>query len=189
MTNQSLEFLEIYTPDGLKTGKKATKSHIHKKGLFHSTVHVWIFSDKGNVLIQKRSKKKKLNPGVWDVSVAGHIKYKEGIKAAAIRETFEETGICIKEKDLLKLGIYTSESNHSKIIDREFHHTYILKIDEAKINLNYKNDEVDDLKLISLREMDLLLNQNSRDIFIGKNKNYYKDVFEAILKITKENYQ
>ena len=71
----------------------------------------------------------------------------------------------------------------------EFHQTYILKIDEAKINLNYKNDEVDDLKLISLREMDLLLNQNNRDIFIGKNKNYYKDVFEAILKITKENYQ
>ena len=38
-------------------------------------------------------------------------------------------------------------------------------------------------------EMDLLLNQNNRDIFIGKNKNYYKDVFEAILKITRENYQ
>ena len=98
-------------------------------------------------------------------------------------------GIYIKEKDLLKLGIYTSESNHSKIIDREFHHTYILKIDEAKINLNYKNDEVDDLKLISLREMDLLLKQNNRDIFIGKNKNYYEDVFKAISKITKENRQ
>tara|TARA_A100001234_G_scaffold110994_1_gene97584 strand:- start:525 stop:1094 length:570 start_codon:yes stop_codon:yes gene_type:complete len=189
VTNQSLEFLEIYTPDGLKTGKKATKSHIHKKGLFHSTVHVWIFSDKGNVLIQKRSKKKKLNPGVWDVSVAGHIKYKEDIEVAAIRETFEETGICIKEKDLFKLGIYKSVSNHIKIIDKEFHHTYILKIDEDKINQNYKNDEVDDLKLISLEEMDLLLNQNNRDIFIGKNKNYYKDVFEAILKITKENCQ
>ena len=189
VTNQSLEFLEIYTPDGLKTGKKATKSYIHKKGLFHSTVHVWIFSEKGNVLIQKRSKKKKLNPGVWDVSVAGHIKYKEDINVAAIRETYEETGICIKEKDLLKLGIYTSVSNYPQIIDKEFHHTYVLKIDEVKINLNYKNDEVDDLKLISLEEMDSLLNQNNRDIFIGKNKNYYRDVFEAISKITKENYQ
>ena len=57
MTNQSLEFLEIYTSDGLKTGKKATKSVIHKKGLFHATVHVWIFSELGNVLIQKRSNK------------------------------------------------------------------------------------------------------------------------------------
>ena len=185
----SEEFLEIYSPSGKKTGKKATKSYIHKNGLFHATVHVWIFSKKGNVLIQKRSTKKKLNPGVWDVSVAGHIEYKEDIKAAAIRETFEETGLHVNEKDLSKLGVYSSVSNHSEIIDKEFHHTYILKIDEDKINLNYKNDEVDDLKLISLGEMDFLLKKNNRDIFIGKNKNYYKDVFEAILEITKENYQ
>ncbi len=188
-TNKSLEFLEIYTSGGLKTGKKELKSLIHKKGLFHSTVHIWIFSEKGNVLIQKRSTKKKINPGIWDVSVAGHIKFNEDIKAAAIRETLEETGICIKEKDLFKLGIYRSVSNYPLIVDKEFHHTYVLKIDEVKINLNYKNDEVDDLKLISLEEMDSILNQNKRDIFIGKNKNYYKDVFEAISKITKNNYQ
>ena len=92
------EFLEIYSSSGKKTGRKATKSHIHKNGLFHATVHIWIFSEKGNVLIQKRSTKKKLNPGVWDVSVAGHIEYKEDIKAAAIRETFEETGSKAKIK-------------------------------------------------------------------------------------------
>ena len=45
------ELLEIYSSSGKKTGKKATKSYIHKKGLFHATVHVWIFSEKGNVLI------------------------------------------------------------------------------------------------------------------------------------------
>jgi len=189
VTNQSLEFLEIYTTDGLKTGKKATKSHIHKKGLFHSTVHVWIYSDKGNVLIQKRSKKKKLNPGIWDVSVAGHIKFDECVKDAAVRETFEETGINIVKNKLSKIGVYKSIEKHHNILDKEFNYTFILKIDEDKINLNYKNDEVDDLKLISLKEMDLLLNQNNRDIFIGKNKNYYKDVFEKILKITKENCQ
>ena len=189
MTNQSLEFLEIYTTDGLKTGKKATKSHIHKKGLFHSTVHVWIYSDKGNVLIQKRSKKKKLNPGIWDVSVAGHIKFDECVKDAAVRETFEETGINIVKNKLSKIGVYKSIEKHHNILDKEFNYTFILKIDEDKINLNYKNDEVDDLKLISLREMDLLLKQNNKDIFIGKNKNYYKDVFEKILKITKESCQ
>ena len=183
------ELLEIYSSSGKKTGKKATKSYIHKKGLFHATVHVWIFSEKGNVLIQKRSTKKKLNPGVWDVSVAGHIGYKEDIKAAAIRETFEETGIDINAEDLSEIGVYKSVNIYPKTIDKEFHHTYLLKINEDKINLNYKNDEVDDLKLISLREMDLLLSQNNRDIFIGKNKNYYNDVFEAILKITRENYQ
>ena len=31
------ELLEIYSSSGKKTGKKATKSYIHKKGLFHVT--------------------------------------------------------------------------------------------------------------------------------------------------------
>ena len=99
------EFLEVYSPEGTKTGQKKSKSEIHRKGLFHSTVHVWIFTDEGNILIQKRSKKKELNPGVWDVSVAGHIKFNENIKKAAKRETLEETGININTKDLLKIGL------------------------------------------------------------------------------------
>lgn len=52
------EFLEVYSPEGTKTGQKKSKSEIHRKGLFHSTVHVWIFTEEGNILIQKRSKKK-----------------------------------------------------------------------------------------------------------------------------------
>ena len=81
------EFIEVYSPEGNKTGQKKSKSEIHRKGLFHSTVHIWIFTEEGNILIQKRSKKKELNPGVWDVSVAGHIKFNENIKKAAKRET------------------------------------------------------------------------------------------------------
>ena len=45
------EFLEVYSPDGTKTGQKKSKSEIHRKGLFHSTVHVWIFTEEGNILI------------------------------------------------------------------------------------------------------------------------------------------
>ena len=137
------EFLEVYSPEGTKTGQKKSKSEIHRKGLFHSTVHVWIFTDEGNILIQKRSKKKELNPGVWDVSVAGHIKFNENIKKAAKRETLEETGVTINTKDLLKIGVYRSINIHPTAIDKEFFHTYILKIDKNSINLGFKNNEVD----------------------------------------------
>ena len=43
------EFLEVYSPEGTKTGQKKSKSEIHRKGLFHSTVHVWIFTEEGNL--------------------------------------------------------------------------------------------------------------------------------------------
>ena len=174
------EFLEVYSPEGTKTGQKKSKSEIHRKGLFHSTVHVWIFTEEGNILIQKRSKKKELNPGVWDVSVAGHIKFNENIKKAAKRETLEETGININTEDLLKIGVYRSINIHPTAIDKEFFHTYILKIDKNSINLDYKNNEVDDLKFISIEEMESLIKGENNKIFIGKNRKYYRDVLKSI---------
>ena len=180
------EFLEVYSPEGTKTGQKKSKSEIHRKGLFHSTVHVWIFTEEGNILIQKRSKKKELNPGVWDVSVAGHIKFNENIKKAAKRETLEETGININTKDLLKIGIYRSINIHPTAIDKEFFHTYILKIDKNSINLDFKNNEVDDLKFISIEEMESLIKEENNKIFIGKNRKYYSDVLKSIKF---DNYQ
>ena len=180
------EFLEVYSPEGTKTGQKKSKSEIHRKGLFHSTVHVWIFTEEGNILIQKRSKKKELNPGVWDVSVAGHIKFNENIKKAAKRETLEETGININTKDLLKIGVYRSINIHPTAIDKEFFHTYILKIDKNSINLDYKNNEVDDLKFISIEEMESLIKEENNKIFIGKNRKYYSDVLKSIKF---DNYQ
>ena len=180
------EFLEVYSPEGTKTGQKKSKSEIHRKGLFHSTVHVWIFTEEGNILIQKRSKKKELNPGVWDVSVAGHIKFNENIKKAAKRETLEETGININTKDLLKIGVYRSINIHPTAIDKEFFHTYILKIDKNSINLGFKNNEVDDLKFISIEEMESLIKEENKKIFIGKNRKYYSDVLKSIKF---DNYQ
>ena len=180
------EFLEVYSPEGTKTGQKKSKSEIHRKGLFHSTVHVWIFTEEGNILIQKRSKKKELNPGVWDVSVAGHIKFNENIKKAAKRETLEETGININTKDLLKIGVYGSINIHPTAIDKEFFHTYILKIDKNSINLDFKNNEVDDLKFISIEEMESLIKEENNKIFIGKNRKYYSDVLKSIKF---DNYQ
>ena len=180
------EFLEVYSPEGTKTGQKKSKSEIHRKGLFHSTVHVWIFTEEGNILIQKRSKKKELNPGVWDVSVAGHIKFNENIKKAAKRETLEETGININTKDLLKIGVYRSINIHPTAIDKEFFHTYILKIDKNSINLDFKNNEVDDLKFISIEEMESQIKEENNKIFIGKNRKYYSDVLKSIKF---DNYQ
>lgn len=180
------EFLEVYSPEGTKTGQKKSKSEIHRKGLFHSTIHVWIFTEEGNILIQKRSKKKELNPGVWDVSVAGHVKFNENIKKAAKRETLEETGININTKDLLKIGVYRSINIHPTAIDKEFFHTYILKIDKNSINLDFKNNEVDDLKFISIEEMESLIKEENNKIFIGKNRKYYSDVLKSIKF---DNYQ
>ena len=173
------EYIEEYTRDGKPTGKKLLKSEIHRKGVIHSTIHLWIFCNKNKILIQKRSKSKEINPGIWDVSVAGHIKYGENFTNAVIRESKEETGVKIQKEKLKKVGVFYTEEFYNNITDREFHHTYIYKASSNEIDLDFSNNEVEELKFISLNNMKDLILSNSK-FFIGSNKSYYNSVITEI---------
>ena len=85
----------------------------------------------------------------------------------------------INKKKLKKIGVFFNQEIYNNLIDREFHHTYIYNTERNKINLDFKNNEVDQLKFITYNEMKYLIN-NSKEYFIGSNKNYYKCVMEAI---------
>ena len=39
------ELIDILTPEGKPTGKTCLKSFAHKNGLFHASVHIWIFNN------------------------------------------------------------------------------------------------------------------------------------------------
>ena len=61
--------------------------------LLHKVVHVLVFNDAGNLLLQKRSMNKDVAPGKWDTSVGGHVSPGEDLKTAALREMKEELGV------------------------------------------------------------------------------------------------
>ena len=162
------EYIEEYTNDGKPTGKKFLKSKIHKKGIIHSTIHLWIFCNKNKILIQKRSKSKEINPGIWDVSVAGHIKYGENFINAVIRESKEETGIEIQKEKLKKVGVFYAEEFYTNVTDREFHHTYIYKISSDEIDLDFNNNEVEEkLNNITKEFNNELLNMKRKQALIA----------------------
>ncbi len=65
----------------------------HDKQLIHRAIGVVIFNDKGEVLLQKRSKHKDLDPRLYTISASGHVGKGETYKQAAQRELQEELGI------------------------------------------------------------------------------------------------
>ncbi len=75
---------------------------IYQKKIRHRVVHVLIFNDKNNLLLQKRSKKKIFCPSHWSSSAQGHVRYGETYSDAAQREAFEELKIHIKPVFFLK---------------------------------------------------------------------------------------
>lgn len=58
--------------------------------LIHREVAAIVYNEAGKVLFQKRSKYKKVNPGIWAETVAGHVGKVEKPLVAAHRELVEE---------------------------------------------------------------------------------------------------
>ncbi|MGH8016771.1 MAG: NUDIX hydrolase [Opitutaceae bacterium] len=68
------------------------RAEVHRRGLLHRAVHVWVFDDAGRIFLQKRSMAKDTWPGAWDSSASGHLDSGEDYDACAIRELREELG-------------------------------------------------------------------------------------------------
>lgn len=145
------EFLDILTDEGKSTGVIRLKSEAHQLGLFHATVHIWFYTDCGQILMQKRGTQKETFPNHWDVSVAGHIHAGESIDEAAIREIHEEIGLTIDAQQLQEIKIRKNQIIHPNgIIDNEFQHVFISKLETAINELKMQAEEVADLGLFAM---------------------------------------
>lgn len=51
----------------------ATRAECHARGLLHRAVYCWVMDTEGRILLQQRSLKKRIGPGLWDLSVAEHL--------------------------------------------------------------------------------------------------------------------
>lgn len=69
--------------------------------LIHRSVHVLVIHPvDGTLLLQKRSLTKDTNPGLWDISVGGHVTFAQSYEEAVVRETREELGVAVTLNDL-----------------------------------------------------------------------------------------
>ncbi len=71
----------------------APRAEVHGNNLRHRAVHLFIFNQAGELLLQKRSCWKDRHPNVWDSSAAGHVNAAEEYDATARRELREELGV------------------------------------------------------------------------------------------------
>lgn len=177
------ELIDIVDKEGKPTGKTALKSEAHRNGWYHNTVHLWLYTTRGEVLLQQRSPNKAIHPLLWDVSVAGHIDAGEAFEEAVVREAFEEIGLQLSTKQLQHIGskLHKGEYNNGAIKDFEFHQMYIAELTTPLKALTINSDEVEALKLVGIAEFNDLLNHcESNGHFIASNKAYYRFVLNQI---------
>ncbi|MGC9109961.1 MAG: NUDIX hydrolase [Caldimicrobium sp.] len=79
------------------------RGEIHLKGVYHKTVHIFLFNSKGEIFLQKRSLDREEFPGLWSSSASGHIGPGEPLIYGAQRELKEELGIKVKLEEVLQV--------------------------------------------------------------------------------------
>ena len=145
-----IELIEVLTPEGRPTGVRKPKDAIHRDGDWHRAAHIWIVAPDGRILLQRRSLRKENNPGLWDVSAAGHVSAGESAVDAAVRETFEELALRITANDLQFVTTLRESCvlNDNTYYDNEFHDLFLVRRDVDITSLKLDPEEVAEVKWV-----------------------------------------
>src|SRR5437016_1386908 len=123
--SESDELLDMVDLNNKVIGQ-AKREKVFKEGLLHRAANIFIFNSKGQVYLQKRSKKKLKYPLFWDMSAGEHVKAGESIKEAASRGVKEELGILVPLKKVIPIHHMKSGMADKKdqLVDNELIETY-----------------------------------------------------------------
>lgn len=174
------ELIDILTVSGSFKGEVNLKSEAHKKGLWHASAQIWLYTPNGEILIQKRAINKDTYPGLWDISVAGHLSAGDSPISAALREIEEEVGLVISAEALHFLKtIKNSKSPTNSIIDNEFNHLFICCTPIIIKQLKLQVEEVAEAKLMEIADFKKLLENNYHE-FVPHGTEYYTYIIRSI---------
>ena len=149
------------------------KQQAHVNGLLHRAFSVFVFNDKGEMLLQKRAAGKYHSPNQWTNAVCSHPRENESYKQGAERRLFEELGI---KADLTEKFNFIYKADVGKNLwEHELDYVFTT-IYNGDFHLN--EDEVSEIRFISMQDLDTEMKNNPEN---------FTEWFKIILKEYKEH--
>ncbi len=144
------------------------KQEAHEKALLHRAFSVFVFNDKGELMLQQRAAHKYHSPNLWTNTCCSHQREGETNIAAGKRRLEEEMGFTTDLKEVLSF-IYKAPFDNG-LTEHEYDHVMVGYYNQTpKINL----DEVANWKWVALEDIktDIL---NQPDLYTE----WFKIIFE-----------
>lgn len=139
-----MELWDLYTADGIRTGKTMSRGEKIPAGYFHLVCDVLIRHADGDYLLMLRSQEKKIYPGRWESTCGGSALVGEDALACACRELKEETGIVCEE--LKQIGYTVQERNNA------IHVSFLGITDCPKDSISLQPGETEGYRWVSQEE-------------------------------------
>ncbi len=124
------------------------KMEAHKKGVLHRAFSVFIFNDKGELMLQQRALAKYHSPGLWTNTCCSHPREGEKTDAAAHRRLTEEMGFDCEIEEAFSF-LYKSDVGQG-LTEHEFDHVFTGYYNSLpQIN----PEEVNDYKFMKMKDI------------------------------------
>ncbi len=175
----SEEYLDLVDENGELTGERELRSVCHANGLWHRTVHIYVFRKNKNeieLLIHLRSEMKDMAPGKWDPRFGGHVKSGEGIAETVIAEIKEEIGLDIEFDELIPGSLKKRDGG----TNREYSYVYYLEYAGDENNLSFDDGEIQRVKWINLSELKIKVLNNPDEWAVSIKESY--SIVDDLLK-------
>ena len=157
---------------------KYIRNIVGHKEIMAIGVAILVLNEKDEVLLETRSDNDKYSfPG-------GALNMGEKVKAGAIRETFEETGIHFEEDEIKLLGVFSGEEGRMEYPNQDVTYytdiIFIGRVDSKKVNIVSQDGESKEIKFVPFDKIDfdncLRMDQRVlKSYFINKNRDIVVD--------------
>jgi isopentenyl-diphosphate delta-isomerase len=144
------------------------KMEAHEKGVLHRAFSVFVFNDKGELMLQQRALSKYHSPGLWTNTCCSHQREGENNIDAGKRRLMEEMGFVTELEENISF-IYKAPFDNG-LTEHEYDHILIGNFSgEPKPN----PEEVADWKWVSLEDIKTDIKKNPQDY-----TEWFKIIFE-----------
>ncbi|WP_060882634.1 isopentenyl-diphosphate Delta-isomerase [Streptomyces caniscabiei] len=117
--------LELVDEDGTTIGTAEKLAAHQPPGQLHRAFSVFLFDERGRLLLQQRALGKYHSPGVWSNTCCGHPYPGESPFAAAARRTHEELGVSPALLGEAGTVRYNHPDPDSGLVEQEYNHLFV----------------------------------------------------------------
>lgn len=165
-----MEHWDLFDRNGAPLGRTIRRGERLHAGEYHKVVHIWVVNSVDRVLIQRRSKHRKLMPNIWAVT-SGSVIAGEESPDAARRELSEELGVQLPGTEFEFLGRLVRRNSLCDV--------WLVRRDIAVPDMRLQREEVSQARWVTVAQLAEMLRRRQ---FHHYGAGYFRFVFEAIGK-------
>ncbi len=155
-----MERIEIVEHNTLLSNEKENFNCPHKE------IGVFILNDRKQILLQKRSSKKKAYPNTWTI-LTGHVEENESFQEAAQREVREEVGL------ITPLTDFQYFANRKLIMNQENSEVtsfFYIKCNLPEENFIIQKEELSSVKWYDIDDVVNMVKEHDEKLLYKENK-------------------